>query len=153
RPVDFAIRQNALSDSRPFEAKVNQWQDGAIKQQVIRQALMLRQENPDLFIKGEYIPLEVTGAKAPHLIAFMRVFGDSAAIVLVTRLPYLLKQDDASANALTVTETVWEDTRIILPHTAPASFMDALNGEMCVAENGSMPVGKILKKLPQALLV
>jgi (1->4)-alpha-D-glucan 1-alpha-D-glucosylmutase len=153
RPVDFSMRQNVLSDVRTFEDKVTQWQDGAIKQHVIRQALMLRQENPDLFIKGEYIPLQVTGAKAAHLIAFMRVFGDSAALSVTTRLPYLLNKNVTSVNSLAIPEEAWADTRIILPQTVTSRFMNVLTGEMNVAENGSMFVGQVLKKLPQALLI
>jgi (1->4)-alpha-D-glucan 1-alpha-D-glucosylmutase len=150
RPVDFAAREDALNNVRTLKDKVDGWQDGAVKQHIIRQALLLRQENPDLFIKGEYIPLEVTGAKAGHVIAFMRSFSGSAAITIATRLPFPLKGDEDS---LTIPQSVWEDTRINLPPSAPAVFRDVISGESCNPKNGSLDVADILERLPQAILI
>ena len=45
-------------------ALVAHWQDGRVKQAVIRRALALRREVPDLFARGEYRPVEVMGPLA-----------------------------------------------------------------------------------------
>jgi (1->4)-alpha-D-glucan 1-alpha-D-glucosylmutase len=162
RPVDFDARKDALNSSRTLQDKIDHWQDGTIKQHIIKQGLLLRQQNPGLFIKGDYVPLEVAGTKAHHLIAFMRRHQDSIAIILATRLPHGLQDEDMS---LVISPATWEDTRIVLPGFASSTFIDAISGERYSGENhrvgnatqstadGIFYVADILKGLPLALLV
>ena len=61
RPVDFARRIDALEADATPVALAAHWRDGRVKQAVIRRALALRREVPELFARGEYRPVEVTG--------------------------------------------------------------------------------------------
>ncbi len=46
--------------------------DGRIKAYLVWKILNLRKQQPELFQLGEYVPLEVTGERAKHLVAFAR---------------------------------------------------------------------------------
>jgi len=87
RPVDFAERAAALKAAeRPdWEALANHWPDGRIKLAWIRQLLKLRGEVPELFAKGDYEPLEISGRHRDHVVAFARRHGPHAVIAAVAR--------------------------------------------------------------------
>ncbi|WP_278255407.1 hypothetical protein [Nocardioides convexus] len=95
---------------------------------VVRTALRLRRERPDLFAR--YQPLSATGAAAGHLLAFDR----GGAIAVVTRLPLGLERAGG-----------WRDTRLDLP---PGEWRDVLTDRPATGE-----VGSLLADLPVALLV
>lgn len=82
RPVDYAARR-AMLDSAPLP-----WLDasGAAKFHVVRHALRLRREHPELFTT--YEPVTASGPAAEHFLGFDR----GGAITAVTRLPYGLGQ-------------------------------------------------------------
>ena len=46
---------------------------GAIKMYLINRAMEFRRENPELFMRGDYLPLKVIGPRANHIVAFARV--------------------------------------------------------------------------------
>ncbi len=71
RPVDYAARQAALADGRDP------------KLALIAELLALRQAHPDVFADGTYRPVKVTGARADHVLAFIRQAGDVAVFVAV----------------------------------------------------------------------
>ncbi len=62
RPVDYAVRQAMLAQEERASAKFA----------LIRHLLSFRQQVPDLFRHGSYQPLEVSGARSSHVIAFHR---------------------------------------------------------------------------------
>nr|WP_246355036.1 malto-oligosyltrehalose synthase [Nocardioides ungokensis] len=84
RPVDFddridrlgAIREGA---STPLTDTADD--PGTAKLRVVRAALTLRRERPDLF--ASYSPVPATGAAADHVLAFDR----GGAVTVATRLP------------------------------------------------------------------
>ena len=84
RPVDFASRAASLDDS-PLQSLTQNWRDGRIKQAVIARTLALRRSSPALFADGSYEPLEVRGAFADRIIAFVRRRGDDMVVVVVPR--------------------------------------------------------------------
>jgi (1->4)-alpha-D-glucan 1-alpha-D-glucosylmutase len=86
RPVDFARRIDALEADAAPVALMAHWQDGRIKQAVIRRALALRREVPDLFARGQYQPVNVTGPLSEHIVAFARSYANSHCLVVVPRL-------------------------------------------------------------------
>ena len=49
---------------------------GRVKQAVIARTLALRRAVPELFARGDYMPLEATGALARHVVAFARARAD-----------------------------------------------------------------------------
>jgi (1->4)-alpha-D-glucan 1-alpha-D-glucosylmutase len=109
RPVDFASRETGLSATSPIADLAANWRDGRIKQHVLATALHARQLRPAVFLDGDYIPLNVIGARADHVLAFARRAGDACAIVAVT-----LHCADAliGQGALTPPADWWGDTAI-----------------------------------------
>ena len=112
RPVDFARRIDALEADETPVALAAHWRDGRVKQAVIRRALALRREVPDLFARGEYRPVEVTGARAEHVVAFLRSDGARHCLVVVPRLPVGLLGDEDS---VIFREAAWQDTTLHPP--------------------------------------
>ena len=52
RPVDFAVRTEALDDPGDWGDLLGAWRDGRIKQRLIERTLALRKALPDLFAEG-----------------------------------------------------------------------------------------------------
>ena len=98
RPVDYSLRQSMLGDlKRAIEAEpgdrtrlcrglVASKDDGRIKLFLHLVALGARRDNPQLFTTGDYVPLEVEGAKSANLLAFSRGSGETRAVVATPRL-------------------------------------------------------------------
>ncbi|MEA2941302.1 MAG: (1-_4)-alpha-D-glucan 1-alpha-D-glucosylmutase [Bradyrhizobium sp.] len=94
RPVDFAARAAALAalESPAWTSLVQSWADGRIKLAWTRHLLTLRTELAEVFARGDYQPLEVTGPHRDHVIAFARRHGGDAAIIAVGKSPAPLTQ-------------------------------------------------------------
>jgi len=87
RPINFTPRINSLNDSiSEMDEKINQWRDGRIKQHLVAHTLNFRCNHSDLFSKGSYLPLTVTGQESENVIAFARYYGEETAIIIVPRL-------------------------------------------------------------------
>ena len=126
RPVDFATRTGllgGLAEPPPIDGT------GAAKLWLVRQALRLRRDRPDLFTG--YTPVPVDGPSADHLVAFDR----GGAITLATRLSIRLA--DAGG---------WRDTAVRLPD---GGWTDQLSGER---HAGVVRVDDLLDAYPVALL-
>ncbi len=117
RPVDFRRRFAALTADASPVALAACWRDARVKQAVIRRALALRREVPELFARGEYRPLEVSGPLAAHVVAYLRSRGDALCVVVVPRLAGRLLglPDAADGMAIMIPADVWNSTTIHLP--------------------------------------
>jgi (1->4)-alpha-D-glucan 1-alpha-D-glucosylmutase len=87
RPVDFAARAAVLASNQNPDWKelARHWPDGHIKLAWTRHLLKLRTELAEVFSRGDYAPLEVSGPHRDHVIAFARRRGRDAAITVVTK--------------------------------------------------------------------
>ncbi len=88
RPVDFAARERALAavgDTTDWQALVDAWPDGRIKLALTHRLLAWRRTLGEVFAQGDYRPLTVEGPHHDHVIAFARVRGDAAAILIAGR--------------------------------------------------------------------
>ncbi|HWJ67200.1 MAG TPA: malto-oligosyltrehalose synthase [Nocardioides sp.] len=130
RAVDFALRERLLAEAGPDAAArpTGPDDDGRTKLHVVRTALRLRRERPDLFAR--YEPVPAAGHAAGHVLAFDR----GGAVTVATRLPLGLKRGGG-----------WRDTRLALP---PGRWRDLLTDRPAQADLGSL-----LDRLPVALLV
>ena len=122
RPVDFAARAGRLGD-------------GGRKLEVTRAGLELRRRDPELFAHGAYVPIEVSGLDAEHVLAFARVHEGRWAIAAVSRLTARLEG--------------WDGTRLVLPAGAPRRWHDALT-ETTVLD---LSAASLFAELPAALLI
>lgn len=110
RPVDYAARAAAL-DATPPAAKLPHWRDAHVKQATVRRLLALRSRAPELLREGAYLPLEVRGEGAAHVIAFARRHGNACAVIVGTRLAATLLENDMPL----VAAERWGDTAVVLP--------------------------------------
>ncbi|CAN5541395.1 malto-oligosyltrehalose synthase [soil metagenome] len=87
RPVDFADRANVLAGLKQPDWGVlaQSWENGHVKLAWTRELLKVRSDLADVFAHGDYVPLEVTGPHASHVIAFGRRHNRDAAIIAVGR--------------------------------------------------------------------
>src|SRR5436853_72950 len=67
--------------------------NGLIKLFVMRRALEVRARRRDLFDRGEYLPLEVSGTRRDCLFAFARTDGRDSVMTFVPRLVASLVPD------------------------------------------------------------
>ncbi|MFZ0295198.1 MAG: malto-oligosyltrehalose synthase [Candidatus Sulfotelmatobacter sp.] len=121
RPVDYERRRQTFqricrlsgeTDLASTAELMETPEDGRLKLYVIWKTLCLRKEFPELFRIGDYVPLEVRGAKANHAVAFIRKFESTSLIVIVPRLVSgLLNGSERPPSG----PEVWNDTRIQLP--------------------------------------
>ncbi|HEV3409520.1 MAG TPA: hypothetical protein VG095_04455, partial [Chthoniobacterales bacterium] len=106
RPVDYAKRREmlqSLSKAAPEELLAN-WADGRIKLFVTQRLLRFRRENPELFLRGSYTPLRVSGAHAESCLAFAREHTGLRIVVIVPRLSARLGFPPVAQ--------AWQDTRV-----------------------------------------
>jgi len=149
RPVDFAPRVAALRRGETPLALVRSWRDGRLKQAVIARTLALRQASPLLFARGDYRPVAVRGRFAEHVVAFLRTLGGAVLLTVVPRLPATLL---GRGDVITFPAGVWSDTELVLPDgMALAGSRDALGGEDPGALGPTVPVGRLLRRLPLGL--
>ncbi|HVB66928.1 MAG TPA: malto-oligosyltrehalose synthase [Acetobacteraceae bacterium] len=149
RPVDFAVRIEALRAAASPAALAAEWRDGRVKQAVIARTLALRRAAPALFARGRYCPLDATGPLARHVLAFMRVWGDDVSLTLVPHLPQRLLD---GRDAITIPPEAWRDTALHCPpDMVGRRLRDALGDKPGAPLPRAVPVGALLGDCPVSL--
>ena len=124
RPVDFEklaadlawIQKNYKNDAAKLaEGLWRQPLNGQLKQWINWLTLHERIQYPELFQKGSYVPLEVSGKYKKHIIAFHRNFENEHLIVV---LPLNTASMPAHPN--------WESTQVELPEMNVAALENRL---------------------------
>ncbi|MFL6568956.1 MAG: malto-oligosyltrehalose synthase, partial [Chthoniobacterales bacterium] len=140
RPVDYAKRREmlgSLTNASPEDLLAN-WPDGRIKLFLISRLLTFRREHPDLFLKGSYTLLPVTGTHAESCIAFAREHNGERIVVIAPRL--------SSRVGFPAIAERWQDTSIASPNVTGAR--DLLTGREI---NGEIRLSEALVQLPFAV--
>lgn len=118
RPVDYDLRMRYLEEIQAAETAsllpelLLHKEDGRIKLFITHKTLQMRNQLPDVFTEGAYLPLLVTGEQARQVIAFARVKENRASLVIAPRFYTKL----APENELPIGD-IWDDTAIHLPET------------------------------------
>jgi (1->4)-alpha-D-glucan 1-alpha-D-glucosylmutase len=89
RPVDLQSRASLLAsigEAPDWRSLAGSWPDGRVKLALIRRHLALRRQLADVFINGSYRPLDIAGPDRDEVIAFARIRGRDAVIVICGRL-------------------------------------------------------------------
>jgi (1->4)-alpha-D-glucan 1-alpha-D-glucosylmutase len=167
RPVDFARRDAALAEcarvaAMPADARapeigalLDRWSDGTIKMFITSRALQVRRDDPDLFLEGDYLPLDVESTVPAQLLAFARMHLDGrAAIAIVPHLTLPLVDRD---HALPLGDR-WKTSRVLLPTAlSTLAYRDVFTGAelkpVTTAEHSWLFAGQVFERLPVALLV
>jgi (1->4)-alpha-D-glucan 1-alpha-D-glucosylmutase len=160
--IDFSKRAPILDDMRRAanadcacraQELLSAWPDSRVKIHVLARCLAARQENPELFLDGEYHPLQISGEHAQCLVAFARKHGTDWAVVIV---PRSVASVEAPVVDVEQRRKFWENTRIDLPHGSPTQWFNLLAGRQSAAissVDGRLVVGEALKDFPLALLL
>lgn len=124
--------------------------DGRIKMFLTLLALRARRALPDLFARGDYEPLSISGAQAEHLIAFARRHRNAAAIVVVPRLTARL----TGFGGLPPVANAFTDAAVEVPaDLAARPFVNVFSREFTSAADGRLPASVAFKHLPFCVLV
>jgi (1->4)-alpha-D-glucan 1-alpha-D-glucosylmutase len=166
RPVDYAARRALLQrvaqagDDRArlaalVEGALHEPADGLLKLLVGSRALAERRRRRELFEQGDYVPLEVLGVRASHVLAFARTTPAGVAVTIAGRL-------FCGVHASTrrpIGREIWQDTRVVLPDglARTRKYRDVLSHtDVSVDEQfhvPTLPVADAFSILPAALLV
>ena len=154
--VDYKERQAALfemkSGNKSLMELVNKLygsgSDGKIKLWFMHILLTNRKNNQELYSEGKYIPLETKGKYKKHILAFARNFEQKWNVVIIPLYPAILYKKTGSRE---LCGDIWNDTRVILPDTAPFGWRNILTGDT-VDMNGNLEVSQVFKKIPFAVL-
>jgi (1->4)-alpha-D-glucan 1-alpha-D-glucosylmutase len=161
RPVDYGQRirlLRGLQRRRPCRRLVADLletkADGRVKLYLTSRVLACRAAYPDLFARGEYIPLATEGAAADHVVAFARRDAENEFIAAVPRLVMGLTRKELVDP---IGPEIWGDTRLLLPDAEPGTcYRDVFSGETVKAAAGdvgaSLPVSGTFASFPFALL-
>jgi (1->4)-alpha-D-glucan 1-alpha-D-glucosylmutase len=166
RSVDYQTRQSILvpllekihTDVEHHELNTLQHDllanlpDGRAKMYIIAKILHLRNSWQEVFSKGSYLPLEVTGDKREHICAFAREKNEQMIVAVASRLFLTLMQGKKD---LPLGDTVWHNTEVRLPENkANVQFQNIFSEHIVETGNGppSLPVGRLLQSWPIALL-
>jgi (1->4)-alpha-D-glucan 1-alpha-D-glucosylmutase len=145
RPVDFDARRRTLPDTEVLEEPVDPV-GNRLKAFVTRRLLVLRRSVPNLFTSGGYIPLEVTGEQASHIVAFARTEGDRCALTVVSRATGSIPDRESTQ--------WWRDTAIILPQNIDGQDLACqFTRRRLRASDRAIRAADALEKLPVTVLV
>jgi (1->4)-alpha-D-glucan 1-alpha-D-glucosylmutase len=132
--VEFQKRSRLLRKLRPKESEngrslaselLRTWESGSIKLYVTAQALSFRRDHGAIFLEGDYLPLEASGALKEHVCAFARVQEDEWVVVVVPRMVAGLVVPDE----FPIRQSVWGRSAVSLPATEAAEWRNLLTGE------------------------
>jgi (1->4)-alpha-D-glucan 1-alpha-D-glucosylmutase len=122
--VDFERRERALGEVDALLSEgperrlsmvrdcLDRWEDGRIKLLLTTAGLRLRRDLPELFLSGEYAPLETEVTVTGGVIAFARIHEGDAAIFIAPRLCASLVDAD---HPVPLGGECWKTSRIMLP--------------------------------------
>jgi (1->4)-alpha-D-glucan 1-alpha-D-glucosylmutase len=157
RPVDFGKRTSVLHDTKQKAGRdvlaltgelLENRADGRIKLFLIYRTLEARKRRAAFFQKASYIPLDTSGSRGQHIVAFARATEDHWAVTVVPRFLAGVVQE----GEYPLGPQVWRDSEVVLPGDAAAGWRNVFTGEV-IRGARSLRVGEILRHFPVALLV
>ncbi|HKH61181.1 MAG TPA: malto-oligosyltrehalose synthase [Flavitalea sp.] len=154
RPVDYNLRESILNQLKNEEGNKeflnDLWTtrfDARLKLWLTHRLLKLRSENKNLFVDGSYLPLKTKGRFKDKILAFARVSGTNAIIVVVpVQIASLCTAQHSDAKHLN-----WKDTRVVLPARFKGDFTNIISGNPGTA-GAELKVQEIFSDLPFALI-
>jgi (1->4)-alpha-D-glucan 1-alpha-D-glucosylmutase len=142
RIIDYEYLQTLNSDL-PLAGLLKTWQDGRIKFNVTRRILSLRNQYKQLFIKGDYLPLQISGASKEHVIAFVRQYKNEWLVVITCRwFSHLILPGAEWSSAQFLNEAC----------TVPGRSISLLDNKLFNLQGSDLLIGDVLKDLPFNIL-
>jgi (1->4)-alpha-D-glucan 1-alpha-D-glucosylmutase len=170
RPVDFAHRLRLLESLEPLLTEqapaaeqehtralaemVAHWHDGRIKLFITAAGLRLRRRHRQVFLQGDYLPLETQGDCADNMVALARRHVNEVVIAVVPRLTNrLIKPDHPPAIAIERLKTA---TLTLPQEWGSFHFRNVFTREALTAvskpQGATIPLADLLASCPVALL-
>ena len=163
RPVDYGrrralleeVQRAAASPTGEMAASVRSFfdhpSDGRAKFWLIWRALQFRREHAELFLKGDYHPVAVSGGRSRNVVAYARRVGDRGIVAVAGRL---FASMGLEQGRLPVGEPAWGDTVLDLAFLPEGTRMiNVLTGESIeTAAAGRLPLARAMTAFPGALL-
>ncbi|CAD5940047.1 Maltooligosyl trehalose synthase [Planktothrix tepida] len=156
RPVNYQKRMQFLEEikrrsqedtlSLIEELKASP-EDGRMKLFLIYQGLIVRKQYLEVYQQGTYIPLEITGDYAEHILAFARTYGQQ---IIITVVPQFLT-NLVEPQQFPLGENIWKDTAIEIPEDWETDWKNTLTNQL-IKGGHSLKIGDILTVFPVALL-
>ncbi|RUL77729.1 malto-oligosyltrehalose synthase [Dyella choica] len=112
RPIDYSARKLGVDDNLLPGPLLAGYRSGVIKQQLIHRLLQARRRRPELFLRAACEPLEVTGWRSDHVIAFLRRYENQRLLVAV---PRLCAEGMVNDDRPMVDPNFWSDTVVACP--------------------------------------
>ena len=110
----------------------------------------LRREYPQLFARGEYVPIDVTGERAQHALAYARRQGNSGIVAVAGRLFASLGLEQGVAP---IGKDVWGNATLGLDFLPPETRLyDVLSGAAHQASADGLALARVFAAIPVALL-
>lgn len=144
RPVSFDLRRKLMMEMKHREkedqARLLEWaaehfEKGAQKLLATTRMLHLRRGQPDLFNKGEYLPIYSEGSDR-NIIAFFRKYEESWLLV---------------ALPLGIVADARKELKLVLPPGAPAKWKNIFTDES--VDGDSIEVKQLFHRFPVAVLI
>jgi malto-oligosyltrehalose synthase len=123
--------------------------DGNIKLWLTYRLLNIRRKYPDLFLWGDYVPLEVEGNFDAHVLAFARVYKGQYFVVA---MPLFLASLAAHDSEQIFSETGLYNSFIRLPEDAPRHWVNMITGHETDHTNKIPLQGAFGRGMPALLL-
>jgi malto-oligosyltrehalose synthase/4-alpha-glucanotransferase len=150
RPVAYDLLEASLNKMKAINGEgglKELWdnrKNGNIKAWFVKQLAETRKQDPDLFSRGIYLPVEVEGRLKDHVMAFVREYKRDWILVVVplhtASMEYKLSFSDID----------WSDTYITMPVFASSAFSVLSNEKIRVDDE--IPLNKLFNQLPFAIL-
>ena len=148
-PVDFDLRARG-SRLDDLAGLVASWRDGRIKQHLVRRALDLRRQMPELFAAGDYTPLCIEGEGARSAIAFLRRTERHWLLVVAPRLVLGKLSPDGG---LGLSSDAWKGLSLTLDAAPPTlALYDWLGGGVVELLDSRIDLDLLCGTLPLALV-
>lgn len=168
RPVDYSRckavlaqlqeRDAASGPAALSKALLETASDGAVKMYVIWKTLQVRKQYSSVFDHGSYVPLQVEGAQASHVVAFARVQDNNAGPALIAVVPRLACSLLDGQLIWPCGAEAWHDTHVIAVNI-PTTWRNVFTGETITAQGTGrdgaphLYLRDLLASFPVALLV
>jgi (1->4)-alpha-D-glucan 1-alpha-D-glucosylmutase len=161
-PVDFSLRTRLLAELAVREEQgllplveelVPAWKDGRIKLFLTYRALNFRKKRRDLFLSGEYHPLQAAGGNKDHVLAFARKREGNWVVAAVPRLVTRL----SPPGEFPLGQKAWGmRSGLVLPEGAPDKWRNVFTGENLHLSPGNgkrtLSLHAVFRHFPVALL-
>ncbi|MFL5788161.1 MAG: 4-alpha-glucanotransferase [Flavisolibacter sp.] len=153
RPVDYNKRIQFIHELKNDQSDANVeklWKErnnGKIKLWLLQKLLSIRNQYPDVFLKGDYISLNTEGSYKDHVMAYARKYGQ-LSIIIILPLHMAAMTDGNEFNSSKID---WKDTRVTIPKAFGKEWENMLHPGEKVQKNG-LSVGKLFQQLPLAIL-